>query len=191
MKRRPMKPKDRLDPDGQVTKVWPLEVFRVEEGESFSVRPLADSYNGLLTHFDCRSIYCPGQKCPPRLHNRRSIWKGYAPTLLYNEQTKGWHAIVLEITECLDHDLSGRFSRGTEWLLSRQKKSSKRETPVTGTNVPLDPALAVWLVCNLPPAFDCIPTLRRLYRETDVSLDVANPVPRSELFEQFRDPPKK
>lgn len=149
----------------------PVRILSVPPGVPCSVRFLA-GFQGLLTHWKGKgSIPCPGVgTCPDAIHRLRTIWKGYAPVLLWEVRENLWRPWVLEITENLEEQLRGRKLRGEEWLLTRLEIRGRTD-PVSGVLCRLVDSV------ELPEAFDVLPVLQKVLGSMEIRLGVANPTP--------------
>jgi hypothetical protein len=131
----------------------------------------------LLTHWHTKqTIACLGEnRCPPAVHRSQSVWKGYAPAEIWEGSEELYIPCVMEVTEALDHMLSGRKLRGEVWMLSRPEGGKK--SPVVGVYSQTDQES--WL----RPAFSILPVLERVYHRAALVVGVANPVPRPVFLE--------
>jgi hypothetical protein len=165
------------DEHGEIEKpklVFSLRVKRVEPGDNFFVRLLSREYGGMFTHYyQKRSYFCPGDSCKCPVHNNPQsfTWKGYCAAELYDDVSKLWCPIVLEITERLEQDFRHRFARGQVWNLFRYA-AKKTGEPVMGTlHEKQDEA-------QLPPSFEILPVLRTMYHWNGIMpLTAKNPLP--------------
>ena len=167
-----------LPPSGGRSQVK-VETFRVAEGARHRVQMLSDAIGGILTHWHggCSQVCAGDGACPPALHRLKSVWKGYTPVQVWEPQRSRWVPWVLEITEALEHDLRGTIERGQVWELSRLPPTKRKRFPVVGV-------LLEQPGCKgLRPAFDIRPVLYRLFHVTDLTLDVANPMPAPLILE--------
>lgn len=149
----------------------PVRVLRVLEDQSHVVRFLA-GYAGCLLHFHGKHYHpCLGPvDCPLVLHKAKSLWRGWAPILHWEELTQLWWPMVLEITESLEEALRGRQLRGESWALTRPR------TKAVGS-----PVLGIYLervnAAELPKPFDIRPILQRVYHSPGIELGTPNPMP--------------
>lgn len=145
-----------------------VEVARIDPGSSHIFRILSASYGGLFTHYKGFSRYCPGEDfC--ELHRLERIWKGYAAAEWWLERERVWRPCVLEITECLELDMRGRFGRGQVWEVFKGQRTKRKSPKLEGKlHETVDSAL-------LQPAFDIMPVLRKLYHVDAVDLSKKSP----------------
>jgi hypothetical protein len=163
---------------------YPLRVFRVKEGCTWTVLCLSERIGGCFVHWlRGRSFYCDPRGCPPAKHNSDRQWKGYAAAHLWDAPAALWLPIVLEVTESLELDLRGLYARGQLWEVSRPEQSDRRKTPVAGrligTRTPRE----------TPAAFDVKDVLRHLYHTDVIDLTAKNPLPSRVIVEPFKAPP--
>lgn len=129
-------------------------------------------YDGMLQHFKSRkegSFACPGvETCNPAVHRYRTLWKGYAPALVWVPADGVYIFGVVEITESLEHTLRGRALRGELWSLTRPQPTAD-PAPVLGSFVE---AVSV----ELPPPFDIKPIVQNVYGAKSILWGIANPV---------------
>jgi hypothetical protein len=160
-------------PDPSRLREFPLSIWYVKEGLTYTVRTVSEEYQGFFTHHKKRSEYCPGDRCQCRLRNERRIWLGYASIVRWEAQHGLWVPCVLQITESLEHCFDGVFRRGQEWTLSRRTGDEvKKHYPVVGQlvgNVPAD---------QVPPHFPYLDTLLRAYHVSEIQEWYRNPYPR-------------
>lgn len=128
-------------------------------------------YRGMLTHYSRgETLPCIGeQECPSAIHRIRPVWKGYAPVRVYYSAGDWWLPGVLEITECLEELLRGRYLVGELWELTRAA-GKRRTRPVEGRYVETRPIDGVF------ETFDILPVLQRRYHTKAIVLDIPNPV---------------
>lgn len=98
---------------------------------------------GILTHGTKwkQAVACPGeQHCPATLHRSKTIWKGYAPAEVWEENPiRLWVPCVVEITEHLWEMMHEHTLRGSVWMLERVSEG-RRTHIVQGVMVDqLDP----------------------------------------------------
>lgn len=153
--------------------IYPISTLRVAEKEQVTVRILQAHGLGINTHWlRGRSEYCPGDSCPPGDHRKGSVWKAYAPVEKYLQSKNKWEPWLLEITENLDHEMSGVVKRGQVWQLEKLHLPGRQSLALSGLLIE---------ECNpdtFPQPFDFWPVLVHLFHRTDIRLDVENPMPR-------------
>lgn len=147
-----------------------VEILSIKAYQNAVVRFLGD-YRGTLIHWDGkRSHHCVGQpECPRSLHEKRTLWKGYAPVELWDKAQELWLPFVLELTENLEEQLRGQPLRGQCYLLIRAEKKDK--TGAVG-------AVYCQTFENVPRAFPIEPVLLRCFRVETLCLDVPNTLPQ-------------
>lgn len=143
-------------------------------------------YQGLITHWHSgRSWPCAGHDdCPSTIHRARSVWKGYAPVLVWDGPAQLWRPRVLELTEVLEEQLRGRNLAGEVWMLYRAeggRKSARIEAVY----------LQRWARADVPQPFDVTPALQRFYHVQQLLLGVPNPLPAKLLLEPCVGPAPK
>ena len=74
-------------PDPSRLREFPLSIWYVKEGLTYTVRTVSEEYQGFFTHHKKRSEYCPGDRCQCRLRNERRIWLGYASIVRWEAST--------------------------------------------------------------------------------------------------------
>lgn len=161
----------------------PLKVFRVDPGQTVTVRMLSKSYGGLFTHWARgRSHYCNPDGCDGTLHKTERFWKGYAAADIWNRQRALWFPVVLEITEHTELDLRQVYKRGQVWELERPAQAKSKKGPVRAWLIESrDPA-------QVPPAHEIVPVLRHLYHVDCIDLESSNPMPDRVYVEPSADP---
>ena len=160
--------------DGANTRlpVYPLRVLRIEPGLNFHVRTLSLMYGGVFTHFvRGRSHLCQGETCRADFHREQRIWKGYASVEVYDQRVNRWAPFVLEITEALELDLRGIYTRGQVWEIWREAQTGRKATPVLAKLTEERDEK------TFPAAFDYVPVLKHLYHVERIGLDAVNPLP--------------
>jgi len=157
----------------------PVRNYRLADGEVCEVTFLEESYHGMLTHWIAsthkgrkgESKHCVGDECPPALHSRPTIWKGYAAAEVYDRKAKRWLPVCFEVTESLELDLRDNFSRGQTWQVAKIQEAKTKNSKVTGILIETVDTSA------LRPAFDIKPVLYHLYHVPSLYLDVPSPLP--------------
>lgn len=149
-----------------------VEVFRVADGTAWNVLALAGEYGGCFTHYTKGgSAYCDPDDCQASLHRTQRYWKGYFPAQVYDELVKKWVFVVFELTENSELDVRDRLKRGQVWRFSRPQETTSKRLPVSAELVQeRSPA-------DLPPAFDMMPALCRIFRRIKLDLSHPNPMP--------------
>ncbi len=160
-----------------------VEIFRIRENTTAHVRALSDDYGGLITHWARgRSMYCIGDGCQHRACKSDRTWKGYTPVQVYSAERKKWAPAVLEITENLEPDLRGRWRRGQIWEMWMETDKKGKRSPVQGKLIEdHDPD-------KMPPPFDVVNVLRRLYHIDVIRLTTKNPMPPRLVLEESDGP---
>lgn len=173
--RTPRGKSDRLDAEVVV------RVLRLGEGLTETLRTLAASYRGLLTHWHKgRSYYCPGAELC-NYHRLPTVWKGYTPIEVWKAIDCCWYPWVLEISENLDLDMKPRFDRGQVWEIERTVRKKKGcGAPVKGR------LLEERDQAHFPEPFAMSAILRTLYNWKDIRLDQDNPLPPRTLVRPTR-----
>lgn len=122
---------------------------------------------GCLSHWTGkRSYLCAGVgKCPKSVCDKQTNWKGYAPVQLWRKAESLWTPEVLEVTESLEEVLRSYELRGSVYLLTRDARKDGCGT-----------VRAVYCETReqIPEAFDIVPVLQRLFRQSDFLIDVPN-----------------
>ena len=151
---------------------YPIGLLRLIEGSDTFVRTLSTEYGGFLTHWKSgRTVYCHGAECPAALHHTKTTWYGFCPVEVWSTDRQLWFASVLQISEHLELDMRGIFTRGQVWQIHRPVQPSTKRLPITGKLVEeLDPR-------TLPNAFDMVPVLTHVFHETRFRLDIPNHMP--------------
>lgn len=148
-----------------------LRVFRIEPGQVIQARTLSARLDGLATHYvRGKSLWCNPERCDPALHKTPRYWKGYYAAEIWFQKPKLWAPYVIEVTEALELDFRGKFARGQIWQIERLPVTKQSKPPVTGV------LLETRNPEKMPPAFDILPTVQRLYHET-VTLGVKSWIP--------------
>lgn len=125
-----------------------------------------------MTHyFRGRSRLCGGDECDAALHKSDRVWKGYAAVELYIQERKKWSPVVLEITENLELDFRGMYTRGQVWELWADPKVKNKNSPVYGKFMEQREE------STFPAAFDYVPCLRAMYHVDRIDLSILNPCP--------------
>lgn len=128
-------------------------------------------YEGLFTHHvHKRSYVCDGaSKCNPGLHKTGVIWKGYAPSRIWDARARHWYAGVFEVTEFLEETLRTRDLPGEIWWVKREDPR-KKNSPIVGS------FLERCVNPQLCEPFDVRPALYRMYHVAELDLGVPNPI---------------
>lgn len=117
---------DRLGADSAPGEKVQIQIVKVPTAGILTVRFLGPIL-GTLTHWVGYSVACLGEHCPPKAHNSRQIWKGYAAVEWVKFATRAvWVPAVLEITENLYWQLGSDNPRGETWQLTRASVAQKR-----------------------------------------------------------------
>ena len=149
-----------------------IRVFRIEKGTSQRVRMLSPSYGGVFTHYHRgRSQYCTGRDCPSPVHKVDRVWKGYVSAQVWNDASRNWFPVCLEITESLELTFRGVYARGQVWELWREQGPRGKELPVSGK---LEEERDEH---TTPKPFDIVPCLRALFHIDSIDLSSLNPLP--------------
>lgn len=161
---------------------YPLDVFRVEDGDSHFVRTLSSEYHGLFTHYvkpAKRSYYCKGDKCDCTNSRFDRVWKGYCSIEVWSADLQHWAPAVLEVTEALEICFRGKFDRAQTWELWRLKGTKQKPSyPVQGRFIEQIKDEV------LPDPYPVRPVLMRLYHCPDgIELHHKNPMPLPEMVE--------
>jgi len=152
--------------------IYPLRVFRIDPGTTHHLRTLSLMYGGLFTHYvKGSSRYCAGDECRPEYHRCDRIWKGYASVEVYGQKEKKWFPVVLEMTEGLEQDFRGVYTRGQVWEVWREPQPTRKATPVKGK------LLEERDEKTFPEAFDYLPVLKHLYHCERIDIGAVNPLP--------------
>lgn len=165
-----------------------VRVERVHPGQTMIVRTLSETYGGLLAHINFvkgkwRSSYCdPETCCQGRVKDRRQ-WYGYAACQWWREDSRTWHPIALEITECLELDFREVYMRGQIWELFQPAKVKGKVFATTGRKLRQDDPE------TYPAAFSVQPALYSVYGVANVPLNVPNPHPKRLVLDQAEDAP--
>lgn len=161
-----------------------VSVFRIDEGSCCFVRLLSEQYVGCFTHYyRGASRYCAGKECRDVMHKSTDkTWKGYAAVEIHEAGTT-WVPFVLELSECLELDMRGRFRRGQVWKILRDQGDGRKPMPMRGIlHEDRDPD-------SFPPAFDIRPVILRLYHVEKIDLSVKNPMPPRIVLGKSQDAP--
>jgi hypothetical protein len=151
---------------------FPLRVLRLDPGEKLTVVFRTARVTGLFTHFTKgRSRYCDPACCAWGCPKAERCWKGYDLVDAHDVRKNIWVPWVLEITEHLELDLRGLYSRGQVWELSCGEQSKEHRSPVTGK------FLGVASADQVGPPMPFESTLRSLYHVERIALDERNPMP--------------
>lgn len=151
---------------------YSLFVFRVEKDETPIIRILSSSYGGCFVHYmKGGSKYCKGDQCPSKYHSIERQWKGYASVELYEQVTKLWAPVVLEITENMELDFRDRFARGQVWHLSNRKEEGDKNYMARAELLETHP------VESFPQPYPIKAVLLRLYHVETIELNKTNPMP--------------
>ncbi len=161
-----------LNSGGNRLPVYSLKTLRVHMGENLFIRTLSPLYVGYLTHWmKKRSKLCLYAECPSERHKCDLQWKGYASVEQWYPGDKAWFPAVLEITEALELDLRGIYTRGQVWEVWKTLSSKGEAEPVRGKlHEERDPA-------SMPDEHDIVPVLKSLYHEVKLPIAVKSHVP--------------
>lgn len=180
-----MEDNNRLPTPARIKQVL-IDVFRCSKGQTAYIRTLSNGYGGLFTHYvKERSQYCPGDRCSCQHRKFQRVWKGYGAVELWVLDLKIWQPVVLEITENLEHCLSGRWARGQVWEISRRMPDQEKDTyPVVGSlQQQLDPE-------KIPREFDWVPIMqRKLHVLEPLERHHKNPLPKPSFAVYTQDSP--
>lgn len=155
------------------TSLQTLEILRLAQGTSQTVVLTSPLYQGLLTHYAKRTEVCLGSDCRECRRGQRLFYRGYGAGLKHDAASKKWLPVVIELTERLEHDMNGIWSRGQVWLLSKEKDTKETRGKVTGElKNQLDPLM-------IPPPVDIEPPLKALFRVEFLPWGALNNVPRA------------
>jgi hypothetical protein len=103
----------------------------------------------------------------------RLYYRGYGAALKFVEQTKKWLPVVFELTERLEHDMNGVWSRGQVWEISKERDTKETRGKVTGVlKNQLDPQM-------IPPPVNIEPVLKALFRVECLPWGAVNNVPKA------------
>jgi len=172
---------------GQPAPTVPVRNYRLADGEVCEVTFLEETYHGMLTHWIAsaskgrkgESKHCLGDDCPPAVHARPTIWKGYAAAEVYDRKAKRWLPVCFEVTESLELDLRDNFTRGQTWQCAKMAEAKTKNSKVTGILIETLELHAI------RPAFDVRPVLYHLYHVPFLVLDVPSPLPPRLVLESF------
>lgn len=156
-----------------------LGVLRIGKGDSQICLFLGEGrILGLITHYWQKQGYrCPGEGCKDCARQEDRIWKGYVPVLHWRKTEKFWLPAILEISESLELDLRGVYSRGQVWEFRRAMPEGGKKPPITGRwNSQWQQPLAC-------PAFDVLPGVRWLYHDDAIELNTPSPLPERVLVD--------
>jgi len=165
----------------------PVRNYRLADGEVCEVTFLEETYHGMLTHWLAsahkgrkgESKHCTGDDCPPAIHSRPTIWKGYAAAEVWDRKAKRWLPVCFEVTESLELDLRDNFGRGQTWQVAKMQEAKTKNSKVTGILIETLEHHAI------RPAFDVKPVLYHLYHVPFLCLDVPSPLPPRLVLESF------
>jgi hypothetical protein len=155
-----------------------LRVFRLKDGARHKVLMLSTwDGNGIITHFvKRRSVYCTGRdSCKD--HRQAASWRGYVHALVWHPAENQWVPVAFEVTERLELEMRGVYSRGQVWEVFRPSSAKGERQAVQGRVIETRPA------AELPREIDIRPVLCTLYHETEVELTIPNPLPAKIIVE--------
>jgi len=161
--------------------VYPLRVYRVQEGVRTILRTISDRYWGCWTHYKGFTWYCGGNNCRPEHHKLPMQWKGYAAVEIWDEDHHVWYPQVFEMTSHLELDFRGKWHRGQVWECTRALNVGKKHEPTYGVLLEERPP------DTFPAAFDLYPPLRKIWQREDIKLNIDNPAPARTLMSTSKD----
>lgn len=133
----------------------PLLVQSVYKKGIILIRFLGAPSGILLHRRKDKTVPCPGEAtCPD--HDLPK-WKGYAAAQRWDQTTNRWIPVVFELTEGAVSCTGTEDLRGQCWEFQRQKTSYASQEVVGQLRARYDSAL-------LPPPFDIVPVVERLYK---------------------------
>jgi hypothetical protein len=160
-----------------------LRVFRQAVGSTHYVRLVSREYGGCFTHWmKQNSQYCDGPRCIWNCAKQRKQWKGYGAADVYDPVAKLYVPFALEITESMELDLRGRWTRGSIWRIHWPFAKKGHNEPKRAEFVrQLDER-------EVPPVWDVVPCLLNMFHIFSIDLTVKNPMPPRVLVQSNAGP---